>query len=134
MQNELGSDFATKLNNFTDENPLTGSQEVCYQVFAYYDVIKNSEPALFCNPVKVFEHIETGINMFSYQNTVIIENTNLVPVQSVSIVDIFGRVVWQGQAADARTAITLNVATGIYIARIITADNRSLTAKVRIIN
>jgi hypothetical protein len=46
--------------------------------------------------------------------------------------DMYGRLVWQGQTTGTETKITLDVATGIYNVRIITADNTATTTKVSI--
>ncbi|MCL2435971.1 MAG: T9SS type A sorting domain-containing protein [Lentimicrobiaceae bacterium] len=70
------------------------------------------------------------INVFSYSNLVTIMNKDLVPVKQVEIMDVFGRVVWHGQANSEKTEITLHVAAGIYAVRIHTGDNQYLTTKV----
>jgi len=70
------------------------------------------------------------INVFSHQNVVTIMNENQIPVKQVEIIDMYGRVIWTGPAADRQTNITLNVAKGIYAVSIITHDNNSITTKV----
>jgi len=71
------------------------------------------------------------INVFSYSNIVTIVNEELVPIKQVEIMDMYGRVVWKGQAIGDRTEIALNVATGIYNVRVITESSVS-TTKVNI--
>jgi len=73
------------------------------------------------------------IHVFSHQNIVTIENKSLVPVKHVVIMDITGRIVWQGKTTDEKTEIMLNVSSGIYAVSIITGDNRQLTTKINII-
>jgi hypothetical protein len=59
-------------------------------------------------------------------------NEKLIPIQQVEIMDMFGRVVWTGQALTEKTEITLNVAQGIYAVRITTETNTITTTKVSI--
>jgi hypothetical protein len=73
---------------------------------------------------------EATINIFSYNDVVTIVNEKLIPVKQVEIMDMFGRVVWKGQALTEKTEITLNVAKGMYAVRITTGDNQHLTTKV----
>ncbi|MCL2435102.1 MAG: T9SS type A sorting domain-containing protein, partial [Lentimicrobiaceae bacterium] len=75
---------------------------------------------------------ELNILVFSYANVVTIKNENLVPVKQVEIMDMFGRVVWKGQANTETTEITLNVAAGIYAVRIIMEENQQIITKVSI--
>jgi len=74
----------------------------------------------------------TTIEVFSHQNVVTILNTNLIPVQKVEIIDMFGRLIWEGSVVGEKTDITLNVATGIYNVRIVT-DATVTTTKVSIV-
>jgi hypothetical protein len=67
------------------------------------------------------------INVFSYSNIVTIVNKELVPVELVEIMDMYGRVVWRGQANNVETKITLHVATGIYNVRVVTETDISIT-------
>jgi hypothetical protein len=57
-------------------------------------------------------------------------NEKLIPIQQVEIMDMFGRVVWTGQALTEKTEITLNVAKGVYAVRITTDDRQYFTTKV----
>ena len=68
-----------------------------------------------------------GISIYSDKNIVHVDNKNLIPVHGVSIFDMFGRTVWQGNVYEKTNSITLDVATGIYVVRIITNDD--FTAK-----
>ena len=82
--------------------------------------------------VGIIENRESIINIFGYGNVVTIVNEALIPVDYVEITDMFGRVVWKGRAPDMKTEITLQVATGIYVVRIITNDNQHTITKVHI--
>jgi hypothetical protein len=87
------------------------------------------------NPtVGIGENAEIAISIFSYQNMVTILNESLVLVKQVEIMDMYGRVVWQGQTTGKRTEIQLNVATGIYGVRVVKSDNQQVTTKVNIVN
>jgi hypothetical protein len=46
--------------------------------------------------------------------------------------DLFGRIVWSGQAPDTRNDITLNVAAGIYVVRVLNDEHQFVTKKVMI--
>ncbi|MDR2971194.1 MAG: InlB B-repeat-containing protein, partial [Bacteroidales bacterium] len=50
------------------------------------------------------------VTVFSHKDVVTIVNEKLIPIQQVEIMDMFGRVVWTGQALTEKTEITLNVA------------------------
>jgi hypothetical protein len=79
-------------------------------------------------PVGIDE-LAKGIFIYSQHNTVYIVNTNLLPVQDVSIMDMYGRVIWQGKVYDVQNAITLEIANGIYVVRVAT-DEKFTTTKV----
>ena len=72
-----------------------------------------------------------GISIYSQQNIVHITNLNLLPIQDVSIMDMYGRLVWQGNVYGTHNPITLEVANGIYAVRVATNDQFT-TAKVSI--
>jgi len=78
------------------------------------------------------ENKEPIINVFSYNNVVTIINKDLVPIKQVEITDMFGRIVWRGEAPNVKTEIALHVATGVYAVRIITGDAQHITTKVSI--
>ncbi|MDR2970613.1 MAG: T9SS type A sorting domain-containing protein, partial [Bacteroidales bacterium] len=73
-------------------------------------------------------------NVFCHQNRVNIKKEKLVPIQQVEIIDMYGRVVWTGEAVGEKTEITLNVAAGIYGVRIATGEGQYFTTKVIINN
>ena len=73
-----------------------------------------------------------GISVYSNTNVVYIVNENLVQINGVSIYDIYGRVVWQGEAPNKLNAISIDAANGIYVVRIAT-ETAITTKKVSII-
>jgi hypothetical protein len=77
--------------------------------------------------VGIIENSELQINVFSYGNVVTIVNETLIPINSVEIMDITGRMVWRGQALDMKTEITLHVASGVYAVRIISDQKQQIT-------
>ncbi|MCL2167947.1 MAG: T9SS type A sorting domain-containing protein [Lentimicrobiaceae bacterium] len=72
-----------------------------------------------------------GVSVFSYTHIVYIVNKALVPVNDVSIFDMYGRIVWQGQASGEITQIPLQVADGIYTVRL-TSDDQFAATKISI--
>jgi hypothetical protein len=101
--------------------------------YTFYNVIADGTiEAYFIYDNSIIENGELIISIFSHNKTVTIINENLVAIQQVEIMDMYGRVVWKGQASDVKTEITLNVTAGIYAVRIITEDNQQLTAKVKV--
>ncbi len=76
---------------------------------------------------------EATVTVYSYDNVVTILNEALVPVKSVEIMDMTGRMIWSGQIpTESKTEINLSAAAGIYSVRIVTNDNRLITKKVSI--
>jgi len=71
-----------------------------------------------------------NIHVFTHRNMVIIQNEQLVSIQKVEIMDMYGRVVWQGDVTGEKTTITLQVAAGLYAVKILTGDNQQITSKV----
>jgi hypothetical protein len=118
-------------NYVIDRVEVNGISEGEAGSYTFYNVKADATiHAYFKLNVGISEKEEAIISVFSHQNVVTIVNEHLVPVQQVEIMDMYGRIVWSGQAPHAKTEITLNVATGIYAVRINTNDNRNLTTKV----
>jgi len=72
------------------------------------------------------------VSVYNQTNIVYIVNKKQVPLQDVSIFDMYGRVVWQGNVYNNINTITLNVANGIYAVRIATGEQYS-TTKISIV-
>jgi hypothetical protein len=116
-----------------DDVKVNGESEGALSTYTF-DYVKGDATitAYFIwTPVGIEENGAT-ITVFSNHNMVTIINEGLIPVKQVEIMDMYGRIVWTGQAAGAETHITLNVATGIYGVRIITEANEIATTKVSI--
>jgi hypothetical protein len=109
---------AVQTGSYTFENVIKN-----HTIVAYFDFIQG------INDISKY-----NIHIFSSNKVVAIINKDLVSVKHVEIIDIYGRIVWQGQAPGAQTNITLNVAAGIYAVRIITGNNQQLTTKIFISN
>jgi hypothetical protein len=86
--------------------------------------------AFFEIAVNISGYSDDMIKVFSHNNVVTILNEQLVPIQQVEIMDMYGRLIWKGQALTEKTDITLNVATGIYGVRITTDGGQNITTKV----
>ena len=124
----------TPNQNFEIDKVLVNNKVVVLEDDAY--TLKNIKAdatveAFFKRIVGIDEN-ELRFNVFSYTNVVTIKNENLVPVKTVEIMDMFGRVVWKGQSNAETTEITLHVAAGIYAVRIIMEDNQQVITKVSI--
>jgi hypothetical protein len=76
-------------------------------------------------PVIIDEPTIEGLSIYSNKNVVYIVNEKLIPINDVSIFDMYGRIVWQGKPVEQR--IVLNVATGIYTVRVTTDDQFTAT-------
>ena len=121
------------MNYVIDNVLVNGESEGPIDSYTFADVKANASiVATFkWNPLIVEEN-EANINVFSNRNVITIENQALIPVRLVEIMDMFGRVIWQGHTLGEKTDVTLNVATGIYNVRIITESNEMTTTKVSV--
>jgi len=96
-----------------------------------YTITADGTIEVYFQPAVGIGENDKVISVFSHSNVVTIVNEGLIPVKQVEVMDMYGRVVWKGQANDTRTEITLHVATGIYNVRMIT-ESTILTTKVSI--
>ena len=74
---------------------------------------------------------DMGISIYSHTNIVSIDTKNISPITDVTIFDMYGRIVWQGNVYHAHNTITLNAAAGIYTVRV-TTENGILAKKVNV--
>jgi hypothetical protein len=65
----------------------------------------------------------SAVQVYSNQNQVYIVNKQNLMIQKVEIMDIYGRLVYQGMIHDNPAILSMNVATGNYIVRIQTPDS-----------
>jgi len=110
---------------------VNGKNVGAVSTYAFNEVEADGIIEAFFTVLGTNEHAIEGISIYSQNNTVHIVNTNLLPIRDVSIIDMYGRVIWQGKVYNERNEITLDVATGIYNVRVIT-DERFTTTKVSI--
>ena len=89
-------------------------------ILAYFGYIEN-----------IHENDKENFLIFSNNNVVTMINENLIPVKRVEVLDMYGRVVWQGQPNEKRIDISLQVSAGLYAVRIIT-ESRLFAAKILI--
>jgi hypothetical protein len=110
---------------------VNGENKGAINTFTFTEVESNGNIEAFFSPVSVDEY-NMGITIYSNANTVYVNNINLIPVTNVSVTDMYGRVVWNGNIFEAHNSITLNVANGIYSVRVTTEDGNFTTTKVNI--
>jgi hypothetical protein len=116
--------------NFVISNVLVNGVDmgaISSYTFTYVDANAEIE-ASFAPQIGIIDPT-LGITIYSQENVVYIKNVNHLPVQDVSISDMYGRIVWQGKPAG--NTITLDVANGIYAVRVMTND-QFITTKVPI--
>jgi len=100
---------------------INGESKGVMDSYTFNNVKENATLTAYFNwsPVGIDEN-EASLVVFSHRNMITIENKELVPVKQVDVMDMYGRLVWTGQALGEKTEITLNVANGIYNVRILT--------------
>ena len=77
-------------------------------------------------PFNIDENEFRNVKIFSHSNHVYIQNVGALratPLPTVEILDMMGRLVYQGVVAGAETTISLQVSTGIYTVRLISQEN-----------
>jgi uncharacterized protein YjdB len=87
--------------------------------------------AVSVKSVGINDNTLTTVTVYCSGNSVCIVNSNNIPLKSVQIADVLGRVVYDGKAGSSVT-IPVNSASGIYIVRIVSDDNRVLSTKVHL--
>ena len=118
-------------NYMIDRVDVDGISLGALPFYTFNNVKENGRiEAYFKLNVGIPENEEAIITVFSHNNIVTIMNEQLVPIQQAEIMDMYGRVVWTGQATTKKTEVTLNVAVGIYNVRVITNDNQYFTTKI----
>ena len=106
---------------------VNGENMGAIETFTFSDVLKDGaiEAFFFYSPVGIGEQPLEGLSIYTHTNVVYIVNENNLPLNDVTIFDMYGRVVWQG--IPQGHSITLNVANGIYTVRVTSEDNATLT-------
>jgi hypothetical protein len=121
-------------NNYNLKEVVVNGENVTV-VDNYYllqNVIADVAIDAYFSYLDISENDGATITVYSVNKVVTIVNESLVPVKTVDIMDMYGRIVWQGVTTEARTDISLNVATGVYGVRIVTESNKITTTKVSI--
>jgi len=108
---------------------VNGANEGALNSYTFHNVTADGVVEVFFkySPLNLDDPNAPAIQIFSNKNIVTISGENLVVGKQVEIMDMYGRVVWQGQTTGAKTEITLNVATGIYGVRVATEDGFTVT-------
>ena len=81
------------------------------------------------------ENKSDNVKIFSHSNNIYIQNVGSLSAtdpQTIEILDMMGRIVYQGVIADAETVIPLHVSNGIYCVRLISQGKNVVTEKVLI--
>jgi hypothetical protein len=90
-------------------------------------------------PAASFSTLPLGIEDNELANVLVYSNRNVVYIKTVQhvvspltveIMDMLGRIIHKSSITDVETAITLQVANGIYNVRIITQDGKTFSRKV----
>jgi len=80
----------------------------------------------------ITENIFNGVKVYSHQQTVYIINEGNVSLKGVEIMDMLGRIVYDGIVTDTETAIRLQVPNAIYVVRLLSEENKTMHTKVSI--
>ena len=70
------------------------------------------------SPIGVAEYVKEHVNVYAEHNRVHIINDYMVDINNVSIYDMYGKVVYSGNAINNPEVIELNVAVGTYVVRL----------------
>ena len=73
-----------------------------------------------------------NIKVYSFLNSVYIENEMDVAIKSVEILDMYGRLIYQGFISGEKTVIPLQVAEGIYNVKLVLFEDTMVSKKVLI--
>jgi hypothetical protein len=93
----------------------------------FENIMANHTIEVFLIPKSsVNEQTINEISIYSNANIVHIVNEKNLPINEVTIFDMYGHIVWQGKPQEQ---ITLNVANGIYTARL-TSNDTSISTKI----
>jgi hypothetical protein len=93
--------------------------EIC-GLFTYY-----SGSTAITEPNSILQNVK----IYSHQNTVYIVNEEEIPLKSVQVFDIMGRMIYQNSVTGS-TNFTLSAATGIYMVRLISEEGKVFAEKV----
>ena len=126
---EITSNTGYKINDVV----VNGESIGVVESYTFNNIETNHSIKVYFSMGQGIDENDVTINVFTHNNVVTIVNEQLVPIKQIEIIDMYGRLVWTGQALTKKTDITLDVAAGIYGVRIITELNGITTTNVSII-
>ena len=71
-----------------------------------------------------------NVKIYSYSNSIFIKNESEIAIQSVEIIDITGRSVYQSIINNNETVITLSISSGFYFVKLTTEENTTSITKL----
>ncbi|MCL2072897.1 MAG: T9SS type A sorting domain-containing protein [Marinilabiliaceae bacterium] len=128
-QDWSGNDYLTVLNNYTDNEPLE-SDDVCYQVLAYYNVQQESEKTQFCLGDEIrIEAVSAQDDRFAVfpnpvDDFITIEGENFAKAE---LFDMKGTIII---STDKNKISLKNLPKGIYLLKIETIDGDFVAKKI----
>jgi hypothetical protein len=91
-----------------------------------------SPVASFSTPLGIDDNELVNIKIYSHLNSVYIKNESNTTLKSVEITDMYGRTVYRDIVNNVETVITLQIANGIYMVKLITEEENTVAAKISI--
>lgn len=73
-----------------------------------------------------------NVKVYSYSNVVYIQNNTDINYQSIEILDMMGKLIYQNKITDKNTTIPLHISNGIYCVKLVSQDNKITVKKVLI--
>jgi hypothetical protein len=88
---------------------------------------------LLTPPLDIDDSELNNVLVYGYLNSVYINNINDVALETVEIIDILGRTIYQGTITEKETVITLDVPPAIYFVKIKTQRGNTIINKVSLL-
>jgi hypothetical protein len=98
--------------------------------YVFREVVKNHTIKATFKPLSVNDNISNNVIVFSYSNSVFIQNETGEPLKSVEIFNMLGRLIYQNEISKSNVVIPLHVSDGIYYIKIISQNQQITTKKV----
>ena len=112
---------------------VSNSEAVTNGSYIFTNVTANHTiAASFAIIDNIAENELNNIKVYSFQNSVYIENEMDVAIKSVEILDMYGRLIYQGFISGEKTVIPLQVAEGIYNVKLVLFEDTMVSKKVLI--
>ena len=74
------------------------------------------------SPIGVAEYVKDHVKVYAEHNRVHIVNDFAVEIENVAIYDMYGKLIYSGEAINNPEVIELNVAVGTYVVRLNTVQ------------